>query len=183
MRAAFDSLGNKALAAEFMYWVAKYEAAIARVKHERSYWFYPLERISKTFHVSSRFAGAGLQALVDLGVMHVSYGRQDMTAPAGEFGRANRYYFDGFGAIARRKESFQELQDQYDEVFDVAHELSAELTNGRTFKNVQGLCELIVAAGEKTVQEVIGRLSGSQRRNPRRRLAYLRSVIPAPRAD
>ena len=42
-RATFDVLGNLAFCAEYVYWIGKYESALAQVKHGRSYWFFPLE--------------------------------------------------------------------------------------------------------------------------------------------
>jgi hypothetical protein len=178
-RGIFTKLGNRAFAAEYMYLIAEYESALARVKHGRLYWFYPMERLAQTFHISRRFASVGLQALVDLGVMRISYGRRDMTAPGGEFGRANRYYFDGLGILARREEQLQLLKARYGDVFEMACELSAELTNGATVKNVEGLCDLLAVHGEKAVRRGVGHLSKYRRSNPRRRLAYVQAIVTA----
>jgi hypothetical protein len=62
-----------------MYLIAKYESALASRKHGRSYWFFPLERITETFHVSPQFASSGLRGLVELGMMHVSHGQFGIT--------------------------------------------------------------------------------------------------------
>ena len=96
-RAVFDVLGPRAFSAEYMYWIAEYESALARSKHGRSYWFFPLEKISKMYHVSVQFAGTGLRGLVELGIMRVMHGQFGLRAPNNEFGAANRYYFEGLG--------------------------------------------------------------------------------------
>jgi hypothetical protein len=176
-RAVFDALGSRAFAAEYTYILATYEAAVARTKHGRAYWFYPLDKFSRTYHVSARFASVGLQALTDLGVMRISHGRRDMVAPAGEYGRANRYYFEGLHAIVEREDRFSELQGRYPSFFKVARRLSVELINGPTVRNIEGLCELFSTYGEAQVREVLARLSRYQKRNPRRHLAYLRAVL------
>ena len=69
-RTIFSALGGKAFAAEYMYLIAKYESALARTKHDRAYWFYPLEKIAKGYHISSRFAGLGLRGLCGGGERH-----------------------------------------------------------------------------------------------------------------
>ena len=176
-RAVFDALGSRAFAAEYTYILATYEAALARTKHHRAYWFYPLDRFSRTYHISPRFASLGLQALMDLGVMRISYGRRDMVAAEGEYGRANRYYFEGLPAIAERQRHLSVLADQYPSTFELARALSVELTNGPTVRNVEGLCALFSAYGEVKVREVLVRLSHYRKGNPRRQLAYVRAVV------
>lgn len=176
-RAVFERVGRRAFAAEYMYWIAAYESALAGAKHGRPYWFYPVERISQTFHVSAPFAGSGLQALVDLGMMRVAYGRRDVAAVSGEFGRANRYYFEGFEGWHRRQAQLEDLKRRYQDVFRPACELAGELHNGTTAKNVEGLCQWIGSVGEGPVREAVGRLAGYRRGNPRRRLEYVASVL------
>jgi len=130
-RAVFDVLGPRAFSAEYMYWIAEYESALARAKHGRFYWFFPLEKISKMYHVSVQFAGTGLRGLVELGIMRVMHGQFGLQAPNNEFGAANRYYFEGLGEIQRRQWQCEDLESEYGEVFALA--------NGQTVKNVQGL--------------------------------------------
>ena len=80
-RAVFDVLGPRAFSAEYMYWIAEYESALARAKHGRSYWFFPLEKISKMYRVSVQFAGTGLRGLVELGIMRVMHGQFGLRRP------------------------------------------------------------------------------------------------------
>jgi hypothetical protein len=160
-----------------MYWIAKYESALARVKHKRAYWFFPLEKISTMFHISTRFAGVGLRGLVKLGVMRVAYGQYGLHAPNNEFAAANRYYFEGMGEIQRREGEFELIEHQYKTVFKVAHALAAELTNGSTIKNVQGLCELIATYGENRVRTAIENIAITPPRSLKRRLAYIKALV------
>jgi hypothetical protein len=176
-RQTFAALGARAFPAEYMYFLCQYESALAERKHGRAYWFFPLERISATFHVSRQFAAVGLRALVELGVMHVRYG-QYLAAPAGgEIARANRFYFLGLSEVYRRDRELQLLRAEYEADFDLAQQLAVQLTNGRTVKNVRGLCQLIAQHGQAAVNEAVAKLGKYQRRNPRRRLAYLTAML------
>lgn len=179
VRERFDVLGADSFAAEYMYPIAAYESALARTKHDRTYWFYPLGKIAKTYHVSPRFAGAGLRALVALGVMSVNYGQFGIQPNQDEFGRANRYYFQGFGQLARRKYALDQLEIEYEAEFPRALECSAALVNGATAKNVGGLCELIRCCGCDKVATIIEGLQGLPRRSLKRRLAYVQAVLGA----
>jgi hypothetical protein len=176
-RAIFEVLGTRAFAAEYMYWIAQYESALARIKHGRPYWFFPLEKISGMYHVSPQFAGGGLRGLVELGIMRVMHGQYGIQARNDEFGAANRYYFEGIGEPVRRAWQFGELQREYETVFDTAKVLALVLTNGQTAKNVRGLCELITAHGEDRVRRVVERISSLPTRSLKRRLAYLTTVV------
>jgi hypothetical protein len=175
-REIFDPLGRRAFAAEYMSLIAEYEAALARVKHARPYWFYPLEKIAETYHVSPRFASVGLRALVDLGVMHIVYGQRDRRAANDEFGAANRYYFRGLGEPLRRERLLKEIQFEHEAEFELAFGLAAVLTNGRTVKNVKGLCELIARHGEAEVRSAIEQVAAYPKRSLRRRLEYVRGI-------
>jgi hypothetical protein len=179
VRERFDVLGANAFAAEYMYLVAAYESALARTKHGRAYWFYPLEKIAKSFHVSPRFAGSGLRSLVELGVMTVNYGQFGIQASQDEFGRANRYYFQGFGELARRKYALERLEIEYEVEFPQALEWSAALVNGATAKNTAGLCDLIRRCGCDKVAAIIECLRGLPRRSLKRRLGYVQAVLEA----
>lgn len=169
----FDRLGSAAFAAEYMSIISAYEAAMARAKQGRAYWFYPLERIAATFHISTGFAGTGLRGLVELGVLRVAYGQFGMTPNADEFGRANRYYYEGLSEIDRRDEGLRRLAAEFEAEFPRALEWSAVLTNGATLKNVGGLCELIRQQGPTAVVTGIERLQRLPRRSLKRRLPYL----------
>ncbi len=176
-RALFDPLGARAFSAEYMYLIASYESALARVKQNRSYWFFPLEKISATYHVSTRFAAVGLRGLVELGVMRIMHGQYGLRAPNNEFGAANRYYFEGTGEILRRRWQFGELRNGYERQFEPALKLAKGLTNGCTSKNVQGLCALIASYGEPAVQKVIDHVTALPARSLRRRLAYVAALL------
>jgi hypothetical protein len=175
-RAVFEALGSRAFSTEYMYWIAKYESALARTKHKRDYWFFPLERISATYHISAQFAGMGLRGLVDLGIMRVTHGQYGLRAPNNEFGAANRYHFEGLGEVQRRQRAFAELEDKYATIFDLAKSLAAVLANGQTVKNVEGLCELITTHGEAKVRQAIGQVAALPPRSLRRRLAYIAAL-------
>ena len=176
-RAAFDTLGSRAFAAEYLYWIAQYESALARVKHARPYWFFPLERISQMYHVSVQFAGTGLRGLVELGIMRVTHGQFGLKAPNHEFGAANRYYFEGFGEIQRRQWQLENLQGEYQKELPLAKALATQLTNGPTVKNVQGLCELLAAHGEAPVRRALDQVIQQPTRSLKRRLAYVRALV------
>ena len=85
-RAVFNVLGPRAFCSEYMLFVSKYESALARVKHGRAYWFFPLEKISKMYRVSTDFAGMGLRGLVQLGIMRVAHGQYGLRAPTTSLG-------------------------------------------------------------------------------------------------
>ncbi len=176
-RAVFDVLGPRAFSAEYMYWIAKYEAALARVKHGRSYWFFPLENISKMYHVSPQFSGTGLRGLVELGIMRVMHGQYGLRAANNEFGAANRYYFEGLGEPARRQRHFEDLQNEHGEVFELAKTLAVTLANGQTVKNTQGLCDLIAEYGDAKVRQAIGQIASLPARSLKRRLAYVSAIV------
>jgi hypothetical protein len=163
-----------------MYLVSQYESDLARVKHQRDYWFFPLERISATFHVSSRFAHYGLRALVDLGAMHVMPGQFRREAPNDEFGRANRYYFQGLDGVRRRRQQLKSLQAEYGQVFRAALPLADVLTNGRTVKNVRGLCDLLATSRREDVLQAIKTIADLPPRSLKRRLPYLRWMLRSP---
>ncbi len=174
---AFSALGPRAFSTEYMYWIAKYESTLARIKHNRSYWFFPLEKISKTYHVSIQFAGTGLRGLVELGIMRVMPGQYGLRAPNDEFGAANRYYFEGLGEPVRRQRQFKDLEGEYGEVFEVAKTLAVALTNGQTVKSVQGLCELIGSHGETKVRRAMEQIASTPSRSLKRRLAYVVAIV------
>jgi len=176
IRTVFDRLGPRAFSAEYMYLIAKYESALASRKHGRSYWFFPLERITETFHVSSQFASSGLRGLVELGIMHVSHGQFGITAPNGEFGAANRYYFDGYSAALQRADQLERLEIQYGKHFAIARELAPTLMNGQTVQNVTGICELILEHGEIHIRNVIGGVNQARPRSLKRRLPYVQRI-------
>lgn len=176
-REIFATLGPRAFAAEYLYWIAEYESALARVKYGRAYWFFPLDRLSAMYHVSACFAGMGLGGLVELGILRVAYGQRGPRAPNDEFGAANRYYFEGLGEIVRRQWQFEHLEQQYAGQFEVARALGGELTNGPTVKNVQGLCELLAAHGEALVRQAVAQVARLSRRSLKRRLAYVRAIV------
>lgn len=177
LRAVFDSLGPRAFSTEYMYWIAEYESALARVKHGRSYWFFPLDRTSRMYHVSPQFAGTGLRGLVALGIMRVMHGQYGRSAANDEFGAANRYYFEGIEEPLRRERQFEELESEYREVFDLAKTLAVTLTNGQTVKNVQGLCELIAAHGKAKVRQAIRQVASLPTRSLKRRLSYVVAIV------
>jgi hypothetical protein len=160
-----------------MYWIAEYESSLAKGKHDRSYWFFPLEKIAKMYHVSTQFAGTGLRGLVELGIMRVVPGQYGLRAPNNEFGAANRYYFEGLGEPAWRQRQFEDLESEYGKVFDAAKTLAVALTNGQTVKNVEGLCELMTAYGETNVQRAMERVASLPSRSLKRRLAYVLAIV------
>jgi len=176
-RRQFEPLGARAFAAQFMYVISKYEADLARVKHRRAYWFFPLDRLSATFHVSPRFAQTGLGALVELGAMHVTPGQFRREAPNDEFGRSNRYYFQGLEGVERRRLQLTELGAEYGHLFLLALPLADALINGRTVKNVRGLCDLLAAFGRQDVQRAIQKVTELPTRSLRRRLPYVSSLL------
>ncbi|NLX98143.1 MAG: hypothetical protein GXY83_18435 [Rhodopirellula sp.] len=176
-RATFNTLGPRAFATEYMYWIAEYESALARIKHNRPYWFFPLAKISEVYHVSTDFAGAGLRGLVELGVMRVVYGQFGLQAPNDEFGAANRYYFKGLGEFVRRQWELENLQVQYQKELVLARILATKLTNGQTVKNVRGLCELLAAHGEASVLQAIEQVATLPTRSLKRRLAYVTAIV------
>ena len=176
-RATFAHAGRQAFAAEYLYWIAMYEADLARVKHHRAYWFFPLARLSQMYHLGQQFAANGLRALVDLGVLTVVPGQRGRVAPAGEFGPANRYYFHGLGAVTSRLQERHVLQSRHGKVFDVASELANKLINRRTVENVRGLCELIADHGDAAVRRAVEQVDSYGPRNLRRRLEYVRAII------
>jgi hypothetical protein len=176
-RAIFDVLGPRAFSAEYMHWIAEYESALARTKHRCSYWFFPLEKISKMYHVSVQFAGTGLRGLVELGIMRVMHGQYGRQAPNNEFGAANRYYFEGLGEPVRRQREFEDLESEYEKVFAVAKTLAVALANGQTVKNVQGICELITASGEAQVRRAMEQIASLPTRSLKRRLAYVSAIV------
>jgi len=175
-RELFHSLGNRTFAAEYLYWIALYESALARVKHQRPYWFFPLDRISTTYHISQRFASVGLRALVDLGIMRVVPGQRGRVASQNEFGAANRYFFEGLGEVVRRDLRLQELQSRHPAEFDLARVWTQSLINGTTVKNVAGLCELAATYGAERVDAAIHHCRAC-RPNLKRRLAYVRWLV------
>jgi hypothetical protein len=176
-RTVFDTLGSRAFATEYMYWIAQYESALARIKHARPYWFFPLEKISQMYHVSVQFAGTGLRGLVELGIMRVTHGQFGLKATNHEFGAANRYYFEGFGKILQRQRQLEDLQGEYAEELPLAKALATQLTNGQTVKNVQGLCELLAVYGESPVRQAFDRIMPQPPRSLKRRLAYVRALV------
>jgi hypothetical protein len=176
-RRRFESLGSRAFAAQYMYVIAQYEADLAHLKHRRAYWFFPLERLSSTFHVSPRFAQTGLGALVELGALHVTPGQFHREAPNGEFGRANRYYFEGLAGVDRRRLQLRELRAECGDVFQLALPLADALINGRTVKNVRGLCDLLTKHGLPDVQQAVQQVSALSTRSLKRRLPYVRSLL------
>ena len=182
-RQVFETLGNRAFAAEYMYLISQYEAAVALRKQNRDYWFYPLTAIAATFHVSTQFASIGLQALVDLGVAWVSYGRYESRLAGEEVARANRFYFVGLSGRRRREEELQQVDDDYEADSATARAFAKELINGQTAKNVRGLCQLIATYGKKAVAQAVASLEKSRRNNPRRRLAYIATVLERGRGD
>jgi hypothetical protein len=101
------------------------KSALARAKHGRSYLFFPLEKIAKMYHVSGQFAGAGLRGLVELGIMRVMQGQFGRQAPNNEFDAANRYYFEGLGAIQLRQWQFEDLKIEYGTGFEPATSLGS----------------------------------------------------------
>ncbi len=174
---AFEQLGSRAFSAEYMYMIAKYEAALAGSKQNRSYWFYPLEKISRDYHISQHFACSGLRALVHLGIMSVNYGQYGIVPSADEFGRANRYYFHGFSATIRRQQELGELRRQFPNEIDDALELALVLTNEASVKNVLGICKLVTYHGIQPVRRVIASLSKLPVRSLKRRLSYAQSLL------
>lgn len=173
----FAKLGSRAFSAEYMYMIAKYEAALAFHKNGRDYWFYPLDKMSRDYHVSSQFACAGLRALVQLGIMSVNYGQYGITPNENEFGRANRYYFHGFAESVRREQKLNQLRQQFPDEIDQALKLAPVLINGATVKNVSGICELLTQHGTRSVQQVFDSLKALPVRSLKRRLPYAESLI------
>jgi hypothetical protein len=177
LRGELDRLGTRAFAAQYMYVIAKYESDLAQIKHRRSYWFFPLERISATFHVSPHFAHMGLQALVELGVLHVVPGQFGRQAVNDEFGRANRYFFRGLGGISQRRYQLRELQAEFPDSFPNALRYAHALINGCTAKNVRGLCELLSVYGPGSVGTALRTLEEQSKRSLKRRLGYVRWLL------
>lgn len=169
----FECLGSRAFAAEYLWVISQYEASLAERKYQRAYWYYPLERISASYHISGQFASAGLRALVDTGLIAVSYGQQYLEARKEEFGKANRYYHRGLDQALRREELLWPVECAYPAEFETAKRMATALINGMTVKNVTGLCRLLARYGEGDVAAIIEQLQGYQRRNLRRRLAYV----------
>lgn len=176
-RTTFQTLGRRAFAAEYMYFLSEYEASLARRKHDRAYWFFPLDRIAATFHMSTQFAAVGLRALVDLGVMRVRYGQYQAGPATNDVARANRFYFVGLAGLGRRTQELELVEAEYEAEFPVACKLAGELSNGLTVKNVRGLCQLLAAYGAPVVTHAVTALTQYQRCNPRRHLAYLEAVL------
>jgi hypothetical protein len=172
-----DRLGARAFAAQYMHVIAKYESDLARLKHQRPYWFFPLERISAVFGISPRFAHTGLQALIELGVLHVTPGQFGRTALNDEFGRANRYYFRGLAGIAQRRWQLREIRSEYADEFRPALRYADQLINGRTAKNVRGLCDLLSTHDGAQVQRAIRAVAELPSRSLKRRLAYVRWLL------
>jgi hypothetical protein len=177
LRRGLERLGSRAFATQYMYVIAKYESDLARLKHQRPYWFFPLERISAAYHVSPRFAHSGLQALIEIGVLHVIPGQYGREAPNDEFGRANRYYFRGLAGIAQRRWQLRKLRGEYPDSFRPALRYAETLINGRTAKNVRGLCELLSDHDRRDVQAAIQRIGELPRRSLKRRLGYVRWLL------
>jgi hypothetical protein len=176
-RRRLERLGSRAFAAQYMHVIAKYESDLARLKHQRPYWFFPLNGISATFHVSPGFAQTGLQALIEIGVLHVVPGQYGREAPNDEFGRANRYYFRGLAGIVQRRWQLRELRAEHPDSFRLALQYANVLTNGRTAKNVRGLCELLSGNGVSDVRAAIRSIAGLPKRSLKRRLGYLRWLL------
>jgi hypothetical protein len=170
-------LGTRAFATQYMYVIAKYESDLAQLKHRRPYWFFPLERISATFHVSPRFAHTGLQALIKIGVLHVVPGQYGREAPNDEFGRANRYFFRGLGGITQRRYQLRELRAEFPDSFSYALRYASLLTNGRTAKNVRGLCELLSVHGRVRIGDAFRTLSEQPKRSLKWRLGFVRWLL------
>ena len=74
-------------------------------------------------------AGAGLGGLVELGLMHVSYGRRDMAPQGDEFGRSNRYFLIDFDGLEQRQRRLEKISVTYADSYEVAYRLAAELNN------------------------------------------------------
>jgi len=176
-RMVFAELGPRAFATEYMYMIAKYEAALAHNKHGRSYWFYPLDQIAREFHISPQFASSGLRGLVHLGIMSVNYGQYGIKPSEDEFGRSNRYYFHGFGATIRRQQELALLRRRYPDEIDAALDLALVLTNGTTVRNVSGICELVTRHGIQPVRRVLESLSRLPVRSLQRRLPYAEALL------
>jgi hypothetical protein len=176
-RELFDGLGSCAFAAEYMWIISRYEASLAERKYRRAYWYYPLEKIAASYHISESFASTGLRALVDAGLVAVSYGQRHLEAREDEFGRANRYYHRPLGRVLRRDEMLCPAEDKYPAEFAAAQRMAATLINGSTVRNVTGLCRLLACYGEAEVTAIIAQLQGYPRRNLRRRLAYVEGIL------
>lgn len=170
-------LGSRAFAAEYMRVISQYESSLAEQKYQRAYWYYPLPAIAASYHISVQFASTGLRALVDTGVIAVSYGQRELQARQDEFGKANRYYHHGLNPALRRAEVLSPVKDEYPAEFDSAQRMAAVLTNGMTVKNVSGLCRLLARYGEREVAAIIAQLERCQRQNLRRRLAYVEGIL------
>lgn len=177
LRMTFDALGTKALSAEYMYFVAKYEAAMAQSRHNRSYWFFPLARIAEFYHVSAPFAAGGLRALVGLGILRVNYGQFGIRATNDEFGAANRYYFEGLEGVILRQERLAALRQMHPDRFELAVALARELHGGGSAKNVGALCDLISVHSEAKVRAVVLSLQKLPPRSLKRRVGYVRAVL------
>jgi hypothetical protein len=173
----FDRLGSRAFPAEYMAIVSQYEASLAARRYRRPYWFYPLEKIAQDYHISAQFAGRGLRALVEFGMLTVNYGQRLPDAPGGEYGRVNRYYHHGMEAVMQRELVLRRVACKHPAAFTAAKRLSAALANGATVKNVEGICSLIARYGEAHVTAAIGQLGSDPRRSRRRRLAYVAGIL------
>ena len=160
-----------------MWVISRYEASWAKRRHERDYWFRPLEKLAERYRISPQFAGRGLRALVETGLLAVSYGQRFLQPPNDEFGTANRYYHQKLDHALRREELLWPLQDEYPAEFAAAQRMAAALTNGRTVKNVGGLCRLLARYGEPAVAAAIGQIERYRRRNLRRRLGYVEGIL------
>jgi hypothetical protein len=182
LRGNLDGLRARAFAAQYMYAIAKYESDLAGLKHQRPYWFFPLERISAAFHISPGFAYTGLRALIELGVLHFVPGQYGRAAINDEFGRANRYFYRGLAGITQRRSQLRELRVEHPDSFDRALRYADVLTNGRTAKNVRGLCDLMSAHTVNEVEAAINALSQLPRRSLKRKLGYLRWLLENPKA-
>jgi hypothetical protein len=176
-RRRLERLGSRAFATQYMYVIAKYESDLARLKHQRPYWFFPLERISAAYHVSPRFAHSGLQALIEIGVLHVIPGQYGREAPNDEFGRANRYYFRGLAGIAQRRWQLRKLRGEYPDSYHPALRYAEVLINGRTAKNVRGLCELLSTQDRDEIQRALQTVAELPTRSLKRRLGYVRWLL------
>ena len=44
--------GEPVFAAEYLWLISQYEASLAEQKHQRAYWYYPLEKIAASYHIS-----------------------------------------------------------------------------------------------------------------------------------
>lgn len=175
LRMLFEGLGSEAFAAEYMFVIAAYEAKLASGK--RDYWFFPLERISELYHISERFAGSGLRALVRAGMLRVMHGQYKRASPENHFGKANRYYFRGIDGALLLQERQARLQESFPQQYELALKYSCELTNGPSAKNLAELCQLIASAGPERVGAAIRAIARFPKTSLRRRAAYLRWLV------